>query len=536
MKKTIFPLVASLIFVVGYAKTYDVTDYDIKGDNSTINSAKINELIDLVSNRGGGTIYFPAGKYLSYTVKMQSNVTLHFDNGAVLLGAVPTAEQGYEIVDREPDYGIYQDFGHNHWRNSLIWAENVDNIALIGQGEIRGQGVNAHPEGLEIYKHGIANQLIGMKLCTNVTMKDLTLTDCSHFALLATGVDNLTLDNLKVDTGRDGFDIDCCKNVRISNCTVNSPFDDGICLKSSFGLGYARATENVTITNCQVSSYNIGALVDGTFAKDRIPRRWITGRIKFGTESNGGFKNITISNCVFDNSRGIALEAVDGGALEDVSISNITMKGVADVPLFIRLGLRMRGPEGAPKSVVRRVNIDNIVAYDVDPSRGIMLMGCINHPIEDISLSNFKIYYREAVVVPHDPTNRRGLIHEYVGKLSDMNNEVPEYDTAFPDEDLRNYPEPAQWGPMPSFAMYIRHARGLRLSNMQFFYADKREGRPAIMLDDVNDIICTNIESQVPEGSPYIVIKNSNDVVLKDCKNIKNTTIKQTKSKLIYKK
>src|SRR5213596_3918235 len=79
-----------------------------------------------------------------------------------------------------------------------------------------------------------------------------------------------------------------------------------------------------------------------------ITKLRVMGRIKFGTESNGGFRNVTISNCVIEDCRGIALETVDGGLLEDVSISNITMRGVTDVPLFIRLGRRMRGPDGVP--------------------------------------------------------------------------------------------------------------------------------------------------------------------------------------------
>src|SRR5437879_3993863 len=159
---------------------------------------------------------------------------------------------------------------------------------------------------------GWGNKSIALKLCRNVIIRDITILHGGHFAILATGVDNLTIDNVKIDTNRDGIDIDACKNVRVSNCTVNSPFDDGICPKSSFALGYARATENVTITNCQVSGYDEGTLMDGTFKRDeRAPYGTFspTGRIKFGTESTGGFKKITIQNCVFDYCRGLALES-----------------------------------------------------------------------------------------------------------------------------------------------------------------------------------------------------------------------------------
>jgi polygalacturonase len=195
---------------------------------------------------------------------------------------------------------------------------------------------------------GQGNKAIALKLCRNVTLRDVTLLMGGHFALLATGVDNLTIDNLKVDTNRDGFDIDSCRNVRISNCSVNAPNDDAIVLKSSYGLGFARATENVTITNCQVTGYDPGTFLDGTFKRtqQQAPDRdGVTGRIKFGTESNGGFKNITISNCVFDRSRGLAFETVDGGLIEDITVNNVTMRDVTTAPIFLRLGSRMRGPK-----------------------------------------------------------------------------------------------------------------------------------------------------------------------------------------------
>ena len=197
-----------------------------------------------------------------------------------------------------------------------------------------------------------------------------------HFGILATGVDNLTIDNLKIDTNRDGMDIDCCRNVRISNCSVNSPWDDGICLKSSFALGYARATETVTISNCMVSgSFEEGALLDGTFQRfatdAKVPR---TGRIKFGTESNGGFKNITVSNCVFDGCSGLAIESVDGAVIEDVSVTNITMRDVMSAPIFLRLGARMRGPAGAAVGVLRRVNLEQ---YYVSCARARSRIGSI---------------------------------------------------------------------------------------------------------------------------------------------------------------
>src|SRR5204863_9341980 len=183
------------------------------------------------------------------------------------------------------------------------------------------------------------------------------------------------------------------RNVRVSNCSVNSPWDDGICLKSSFGLGYARATEMVTISDCLLTgSFEEGTLLDGTCkpfpAEARVPR---TCRIKFGTESNGGFKRITITNCVFDGCRGLALEAVDGAILEDISVTNISMRDIVDGPIFIRLGDRMRGPEGVPVGALRRVLINNIVFSNASLNLYSSFRATPLHPIADVKRRNFLI-------------------------------------------------------------------------------------------------------------------------------------------------
>src|SRR5262249_6166829 len=234
------------------------------------------------------------------------------------------------------------------------------NIGIVGPGLIDGRGLTrggpgapwtnrgsrplsmgsaaggaSDPEALT-RMDGLGNKAIALKRTRNVTLRDFSILNGGHFALLATGVDNLTIDNLKVDTNRDGFDIDASRNVRISNVTVNTPNDDAIVLKSSLALGDARPTESVTITNCQVSGFDAGSLLDGTFKRtqERAPDRdGVTGRIKLGTESNGGFRNITISNCVFERSRGLAIETVDGGAVEDVIVTNLTMREVTTAPL-----------------------------------------------------------------------------------------------------------------------------------------------------------------------------------------------------------
>ena len=189
----------------------------------------------------------------------------------------PAAGAGGGYDPPEPNaWDKFQDFGHSHWHNSLIWGEDLQNISIEGQGLIWGKGLSRGDRDLELAA-GVGNKSISLKNCHNVTLRDISILHGGHFAILATGVDNLTIDNLKIDTNRDAIDIDCCRNVRVSNCSVNSPWDDGICLKDSYGLGFARSTDHVTITNCYVTGgYEEGTMLDATykrFAPDfKVPR------------------------------------------------------------------------------------------------------------------------------------------------------------------------------------------------------------------------------------------------------------------------
>jgi polygalacturonase len=373
------------------ASTYNVREFGAKGDGKTLDTAAINKAIETAAARGGGTVAFPAGNYLCYTIRLKSNITLFLEQGATMIAAdQPRAGQaGYDNF--EPNvFGdlVYQDFGHSHWRNSLIWGEQLENISIQGPGRIWGRGLLRDGGTTP----GQGNKTIALKLCRNVNLKDFTVYQGGWFVLLATGVDNMTISNIKVDTNRDGFDIDCCRNVRVSDCTINSPLDDAICLKSSYGLGYPRATDNVTITNCQVSGYTMGTLFDGTY---QFPANGGgTGRIKFGTESNGGFRNITISNCVFVHCNGLAIESVDGAIIEDVTIDNIAMEHISNPPLFVRLGARMRGPDGIPIGAIRRLNISNVVAAYTSSRAASIISGIPGHAIDDLRLSHIRILYK----------------------------------------------------------------------------------------------------------------------------------------------
>ena len=490
---------------------YNVTDYGAKGDGLTNNTKAINTAIEAAAKNGGGTVFFPAGEYLSFTIHLKSKITLHLDNGAVLIGDQEKNGVGYDLPEEDAWYKKFQDFGHSYWRNSLIYGDSLCDIAIIGQGMIWGKGLYTYDKP-DI--KGSGNKAIALKNCFNVTIRDISILHGGHFCILATGIDNLTIDNVRADADRDAFDIDCCKNVRISNCNINSPTDDGLCLKSSFGLGYARATENVTITNCHVYGYDHGTLMDGTFKKDfkdEAPnaKHSITGRLKMGTESNGGFKNITVSNCVFEHSRGLAIETADGGIIEDIVIDNITMRDITDTPFFIRLNARMRAPEGTPVGVCRRITLSNIIVYDVGgrpkfPEVGAgMVMGIPGHYIEDLTLNNIRIVYRGG--------GPKEAIDKEVAQNIDM------------------YPDPYRWHSMPAYGIYFRYVKGLQVNNVVLQTLNPDE-RPAFVLDDVHNASFSHIDAQKQENTPVFILKNVTGITTHQVKGVQDTEIKKAEN------
>ena len=498
----------------------NVRHFGAKADGKTLDSPAINKAIEAAAAKGGGTVFFPAGTYRSFSIRLKSNITLYFDQGSILLAASPSDGDGkYDPPEPNP-WSKYQDFGHTHWHNSLIWGENIENVSILGPGLIWGKGLVrsggqsrtqaqndalrdvktvtpetpfGYPNPRDTVETGWGNKAISLKLCRNVIIRDVSILQGGHFAILATGVDNLTIDNLKIDTNRDGIDIDACRHVRISNTTVNSPFDDAICLKSSHGLGFARATENVTITNCSVSGYDVGTLLDGTYKREynKYSHNSPTGRIKFGTESNGGFKNITISNCVFDYSRGLALETVDGGLLEDVTINNITMRDVVNAPIFLRLGKRNRGPkETMTEGKLRRVIISNIVAYNADSKYSSIISGIPGNDIEDVRFNNIRIYYQGG------GTKQQAAL------------QPPEKET--------DYPEPVMFGGMPAYGFFVRHVRGLTMTDVEVSYM-KEDARPPFLLDDVKGADFHRVKAQRMQNGSVFVLKNVIDFTTNQC-------------------
>jgi polygalacturonase len=553
--------------------SFDVRAFGATGDGKTLDTAAINKTIDAAAAAGGGIVRFPAGNYLSYSIHLKSNVTLQLEPGATLVAADPPAqgEAGYDLPEAN-QWNMYQDFGHSHFRNSLIWGEGLENIGIIGTGRIWGKGLSRGTGAPNAMTPGVGNKSISLRECHNVLLRDFSIFHGGHFGILATGVDNLTIDNLKIDTNRDGMDVDACRNVRILNCYVNSPWDDGICLKADYSLGRAKQTEYVTIANCYVSGcWEEGSLLDGTYRKFgpevRVPH---TGRIKFGTESNGGFRNITISNCVFEGCQGLALETVDGALLEDLTVTNISMRDIVSAPIFMRLGARMRGPDNTPVGTLKRVIVSNLVCSNCESGLGSIISGIPGHCVEDVKISDIQIF------------------HQGGGTKEDAAYQPPEYEDMYPEPtmfiggprpngraaDGRWIPEgqsagaagrgaaapaagrgatagqpgaaaaaapgrgnagggaPATRHNMPSHGFYVRHVKGIQFDNIEIQTA-KDDLRPAFVLDDVQDADFFRIKTPQAAGTPIFALHKVSALAVHMCSGVPDTQLQTADNKTL---
>jgi polygalacturonase len=536
---------------------FDVRRYGAKGDGKTVDTPAVNAAIEAADAAGGGVVAFPAGQYLCFSIRLKSNVHLHLEQGSTIIAAdspKPGETTGYnggtyDAAEPNDPWEPYQDYGHNHWHNSLLWGENLHDVSITGSGLIWGRGLSfgagpapapsttlrgfgsepvgrptgggqAQPQPVRRFnprgdypmyqaeQAGVANKTIALKNCRNVLLRDFTVLKGGHFCLLATGVDNMTIDNLTLDTDRDGLDIDCCQNVRVSNCTVNSPWDDGICPKSSYALGYARPTRNLTVTNCFVTGcYQLGTVTDGTWKKfPPEPRPYGTGRIKCGTESNGGFINISISNCVFEGCLGYALETVDGALVEDISITNTTMRDLASGPVFMRLGARLRGPKESTKvGTLRRILISNLECYNANMRVSSILSGIPGYAIEDVKLSD--IYVQTAGGATPDAAQIQ----------------LPEKEDG--------YPEPSMFGQTPSSGFYLRHINNLELSHVEIANA-AADARPPFCLSQVNRADFFAITAPRNAGGAF-ALHEVNDLRIGWSRAAADTTLASADDKLI---
>ncbi len=472
-KKQYLFFVALMLIIKINASDHNIKDYGAKDALNQLSTVAIQAAIDAANKEGGGTVIIPKGIFVTGTLFLKSNVTIKLKKQAFLYGSTNLADYAeVPIATEEP-----------HFSKCVFYANGIDNFKIIGDpySEINGRGY--------FFKHSPERpKLFRIENSTNIEFDNAIIKNSGSWCIYFRECDSVFIHHTSVynkeNHNNDGMNFDGCSNVRIEDCNLQVE-DDAICLKSSVD----KICENITVKNCTVSSY------------------WAS--LKFGTASKTGFRNIKVTNCQFFDSRHgtIKLLAVDGAIIENVEISDIKMYNCGG-PIFIRLGNRGRTydtsikqvystdvkPEGRPVGKIKNVILRNIegrlTGRMEPPTEGIMFTGLPEHYIEDVVLENIRFSYTG------------------FGDLDTKNREVP--------EDEARYPEQLFFGPLPSYGMYLRHIKGLKMKNI-VMELRSHDNRPAMVLDDVLESSFENITTNVsPEAGSVAVLKNTKHITFKN--------------------
>lgn len=468
LERITFFLVPFFLFsCVSYGKEINILSLGAKPDSNSNNTAVIQSAIDQCFLAGGGRVFIPAGKYITGSLHLKSDVELHLESGAVIIGSIDPADYPQNDI-------------------ALICSHGQKNISVTGMGSINGRGNS------EVWQRGDnaagRPKIIFFIDCQDVLVEGITLTNAAFWVSDYRGCNYVKINKVKIysygNHNNDGMDIDS-RNVVVSDCIVETD-DDALCFKSHT---HDRPCENVAVTNCVLAS-NCNA-------------------IKFGTASHGGFRNISVTDCVIkrpaeDQIRqwhkhlegidsghtvisGIALESVDGGIMDQVKISDIIMEGV-QTPIFIKLGDRQRYNEVPGQ--LKNVQINNIVARNASLISS-SITGFPGHYIDNISISNIQITYRGGGTRKH---------YEYE-----------------PPENEKGYPENRMFGHfLPSYGFFIRHVKNLVLNNIHLSLAET-DYRSVIRMEDIEDVKISGLQADNPASeAPIFEITNGKNIIISD--------------------
>jgi polygalacturonase len=407
----------------------DPRDFGAKGDGKTKDTVALQKAIDACAGKGG-MVRLHDGTYLSGTLRLKSDLVLHIDGTAQILGTQDDAD----YPRQEPPLDNTQLI---NCRKALLYAENVSNLRVEGTGTINGNGNAPHWLGPKtLHPEATRPMAFFAAKGKNISIKDITISHAAMWGLVNMEIDGLTIDHVSIDTlyegNRDGIDVVDCHHVLIKDSTIASE-DDSICLKTGSRYG----VEDVVVKNCTVRSL-------------------IANAMKLGTASYGAFKNVTFDGITVQSAdkAAMAVESVDGAAISNITFRNIGFKDVGS-PIFIILGDRGE----TPKNDVRHigsvdVHFENITGSGMryhwaSPISGFVKAGT-TYKLKNLTFDNVKITNKGGMgSVPADPP-------EYVGQ----------------------YPDPNLWGNMPAYGLFIRHADGVTLTNSTPLVAggDARQG------------------------------------------------------------
>ncbi len=446
MKKIILSLFA-LVATIAKAADYNIVNYGAVNDTTQLSTAAVQKAIDACSAAGGGRVVVPTGKYKIGTIILKSNVHMHLEQGATLYGST-------DLKDYLPMKTDYMSLRTQTETIQLIFADKATNVVIDGFGTIDGRGRSF--KKLSWNDEGITRpHLLRFIQSSDITLRDITLKNSGCWMQHYLACDRVKIDGIKVfnrnNYNNDALDLDGCHEVVVSNMFADSD-DDAITLKSTS----PRLCENIRIADCVVSSH--------------------CNAIKLGTETNGGFRNINISGIVvkpsYDQkekffgqwigSSAISLEIVDGGVLENVNVSDITIEGT-ESPIFVRLANRARGyKEGVPVTKVGKINgihLSNIQIRNAG-SMGCSITGIPGHEVENVWLDNITIHHKGGVTA---------------ADMAKINESIK-------DEKEKEYPESTMWGNLPAKGFFVRHARNIKFNNIEVI-TEQPDVREVILKD-----------------------------------------------------
>ncbi|MFA7157666.1 MAG: glycosyl hydrolase family 28 protein [Kiritimatiellia bacterium] len=453
---------------------YNIIDYGAIADGKTVNTGHIQKAIDDCAGKGGGTVYFPAGEFISGTLYLKSHVTLHMETGAVLRGSKDVSDYPVTVPD-----GISKDA---EFTRSLIYGENLKHVGITGHGIIDG---NSGAFFQDLQELRASDYMAWRKLrpfnvrivgCEHVVIKDVTLMNACAWCVHCRGCGNLQIGGIALDSRQkgvpnaDGIDLDGCENVRISDCDITSS-DDALVI-------FGKTSKNIVIANCLLSS-NCHA---------------------FKIYGSGAFQNICLNNCIIHdtNRGGISLQLHNGCRLDNLSVSNVIMDRVKCALWIQQTGSPGHEPEGS----VSDISISNIQAKGAD-SIGCLITGTPAFPLKNVTLSNIRIAFAGG--------GTKDLAELEIGEL-------PEHDESVFGKKLhQRLNNHNQFGMLPAYGFYCRHAEGLVMENIGLSY-ESADHRPAVYFKDVRDSRLSGLRASYEEDAgSLVVIDGSQNIVINGC-------------------
>ena len=447
----------------------NVRDAGAKGDGRANDTAAINKAIDECNKSGGGDVLFSAGTYSAASIRLKSNVRFVLDKDALITGA----KNGYDAP--EPNaFDKFQDFGHSHFHNALMWGENIENFAIVG-GRINGGQIVED----EAKDPKAGDKVIALKSSRNLMFENVTHETGGHFVYLLNDCENVSLANVTIRKSRDAVNLVGCRNVQIHHCTFTGCGDDTIALKSDWSLGKKIRSENIYIRDSYLESAS-NALV-------------------IGAETTGDFHNINFCNIRIGRAwkGGIAIHSADGAVVDGVNCRNITMSSV-DTPISITLAKRLRTGEPNPKvGAIRNITISDVTATNQYPrddgvTRPSLIAGLPDHPVENISLSHLRI------------TSRGGGAH---------------IDPSTSGNEKRRRSEAA----LSAGGIFITDARAVTIRDLHLLF-ETAEPRPALVARDVSGLTLENLKLQRFGNAPAMRLEKVENVSVQASPGLRERT------------